>query len=815
MWQDVKYGWRALRAQPGFTLAAVVALALGIGATTAIFSVVNSVLWRSLPYPEAGRLVMVWDRNPKIQVGFDDLPVTGGWFARFSQEARSFEAVAAMTGASYNLSGAETPDRLSGARVSADFFRVMGVGPVIGRAFTAEEDEPGREHVAVISHALWQSRFGGDPGIIGKTLLLDGRGYTVIGVMPAGFEFPRAGELPSFFELAPRAQLWTPIALTRDQRHNFGSHYFAALGRLGADVGVAQAQAEVDAVNRRLAEENPDREGWGGAVLPLQEQIVGAARAALMVMVGAVGLVLLISCANVANLLLARALGREREIAIRAALGAGRGRLVRQLLTESLLLALAGGAAGVLLALWGVDLLPSLGPGDLPRLEEIRVDGRVLGFTLAVSLLTGALFGLAPALQLSRPDLGEVLKEGGRGAGDGPRRRRLRGLLVVTEIAVSLVLLVGAGLLVRSFARLTRVSPGFDPEQVVTMKLTRPGPRFGGARPDAEFFRQAVERVAALPGVESAAVASHLPLAGSEEIDDFTVEGMPPARPSDRPKADVRVISPDYFRAMGMALRAGRAFDERDDEQARGVTIVSEGLARRFFPGQEPLGKRLNRGDVSREADWLTIVGVVAEVRHSALGAEPRPQLYVPNRQLPWASMSLVVRAAGDPLSAVPAIRRAVWEVNPNQPVTEVKLMRDYLTASVAPRRFQMLLLSVFAGVALALAAVGIYGVISYSVSRRTREIGVRLALGATPVDIVRLVLRQGAVLMLAGLALGMAAGAAATRLLSSLLYGVSATDPLTFAGVTLLLAVVALAACYLPARRATKIDPLAALRQE
>ncbi|HEX8091184.1 MAG TPA: ABC transporter permease, partial [Blastocatellia bacterium] len=656
---------------------------------------------------------------------------------------------------------------------------------------------------------------GADPDIIGKPLTLDGKSYTIIGVLPHGFQFPGTADLPAYMNLPPQTDLWSPIAFTAEQEARRGDHNLAVMARLKPGVTVEQAQAEMSDLARRVEEQEPRAKGYGVNVVSLGEQSVRAVRPALLVMLVAVSFVLLVACANVANLLLARATARQKEIAVRMALGASRGRIVRQMLTESMALSVAGGAAGVLLSLCGINLLLALSPKNIARLAEVNVDAYVLGFTLLVSLLTGALFGLAPALQASRLNLNDSLKEGTHGSAGGVRRNRARSLLIISEVALSLMLLLGAGLMARSFMGLLRIDPGFDPENVLTIRVALSASKYPESGQQAAFFQQALSRLEALPGVQYAGAVSALPLSGAEEASGFMVEGGPLVDSSEMPMSDRRRASADYFRAMGIHLIKGRYFTESDNQSALPVTIINESFARRFFPDQDPLGKRIKNGGPTSSRPWLTIVGVVKDVKHLALEAEARPQVYLSYLQNTSRSMALVMRSASDPAGLAAAARNAVWEVDKQQPVTDVKTMRQYFQASIAQRRFNMVLLAVFAAVALILAAVGIYGVMSYSVTQRTREIGIRMALGARPSDVLRLVVRQGMIPAFIGVAVGACAGLALTRLMSSLLYGVSATDAATFATVSLTLAAVALAACYVPARRATKVDPLIALRRE
>jgi putative ABC transport system permease protein len=813
--QDLRYGARLLTKQPGFTAIAVVALALGIGANTAIFSVINSVLLRPLPFTDSDRLVMLWATNPSLQLGVDNLPVSAANFVEWRDQNQVFESISALDSAGFNLTGAGEPEKIVCARVSASFFRLMDVWPKMGRAFTPEEDGAGSDRVVIISQSLWRRRFGQDPDLIGKPLTLNGNSYTVIGIMPDGFRYPGAADLPGYMEPPPQTDMWVPIALTPEQIGKRGDFNLAVMARLKPGVTLAEAQTEMSNIARRVEAQEPKAKGFGVNVVSLNDQLVGRIRPALFVMLVAVAFVLLIACANVANLLLARAAARRRELAVRMALGASRGRIVRQLLTESILLSMAGGALGIVLNFWGIGILLALSPENIPRLAEVNTDAYVLCFTLLISVATGTLFGLAPALQASRLNLNESLKEGARGLAGGVNRNRVRASLVVSEVALSLVLLAGAGLLIRSFIELLRVDPGFKPENVLTLKLSLPTNKYPEPQRQSAFFRQVIERIEALPGVDSVGAVSALPLSGAEEASTFMVEGSAPAEPDNLPMADRRRASANYFAAMGISLSKGRAFTDQDNQAAVPVAIISESFARRFFADIDPIGKRIKNGGATSTRPWLSIVGVVKDVRHLALEAEPRPQVYLPYLQNTWTTMSIVMRSAIDAESLANAARSAVWEVDKEQPVTEVKSMEQYFSASIAQRRFNMILLAVFAGVALVLAAVGLYGVMSYSAVQRTQEIGIRMALGANQTDVMKLVVKQGMLLALAGVATGLGAALALTRLMASLLYGVSATDPATFVLISLILTAVALLACLVPARRATKVDPCVALRHE
>jgi putative ABC transport system permease protein len=797
--QDLRFGWRTLWRRPGFTAVAVLTLALGIGANTAIFSVVNAVLLRPLPYEGSEWLVVLTEesrQNPSMFISYPN-------FLDWKERSRSFEALAVHRQQAFILTGGEEPERLDGRQVSADFFNVFGVRPELGRAFLGEEDRPGGRPVAVLSHGLWERRFGGGPGVVGGTITLDGRPFTVVGVLPEGFR--AAGEADVF---VPFGQ-WSgqPGWMNRDVRPGG-----RAVGRLKTGTSIESARAEMRAITAGLEAQHPrTNTGVGVRLVPLYESVVGDTRPALLMLLGAVALLLLIACANIANLLLARAASRRQEFAVRAALGASRWRLARQLLTESVVLALLGGGLGLLLALWGVDLLSASGAGNLPRATEIGVDARVVAFTALVTLLTGVAFGLVPALQNSAAVPGSALKAAGRGA-SASGGRRLSGALIIAETALALVLLVGAGLLVKSFARLQEVDPGFDHENVLTMRVPLPRARYAKDEQVAEFYRALLERVRSLPGVESAAVANELPFTGRGWPVEVEAADRPVPPAGQSPVADWGIVSPEYFRTMGIPLIRGRALAESDTAAARRVVVVDEEVARHFWPGGEAVGQRLRVVG----PDPFEVVGVARRVRNYGLDADSRMRVYVPAAQTPMHMMNLAVRASGpDAEGLAKAVAGEVRALDSGQPVYGVRTMERIVSESLAPRRFNMALVALFAAGALLLASIGIYGVIAYTVARRTREIGIRVALGARRGDVLRLVLGQGMRPALAGVGLGLAASLALTRLMSSLLYGVSATDPVTFAAVSGLLVVVALLACYFPARRATKVDPAVALRYE
>jgi putative ABC transport system permease protein len=806
-WQDLRYGARMLRKNPGFTFVAGLALAVGIGANSAIFSVVNAVLLKPLPYYDPQRLAWVSEAWPSRNAEFVLSPDYIEWHA----QSRAFEHLVAFGGGAVNLIGRGEPERLACVYSTANLFPALGVAPVVGRAFTPEEDRPGAAAVALLSHRLWQRRFGGDPNIVGQSLTLEGESRLVIGVMPAGFQFNR------------EAELWLPLRLNEEyelRRERMST--VNVVGRLKPGASIEGAREELNLIARRIEQANPKAfPGGKVGVTPLGERLAGDLRRPLQALFGAVAFVLLIACANVANLLLARSAARQKEMAIRSALGAGRWRLIRQTLTESLLLSALGGAAGLLLAVLGVKALVALSPDNLARVRESSVDGAVLGFTLVISLLTGAVAGLIPALQTSQVNLSDALKEGAGNAAAFLRRgvRRAMPALVIGELALTLALLIGAGLLIKSFLRLRAVELGYDPENVLTMMIQLNSSNYPPGSPQQKaYYQELLARVKALPGVEGVAISTGLPFTGISGRGPLTIEGRPPVHDSLKPLMEMNEISHDYFRAMGMRLRSGRAFTERDDETTPPVAIINETLARRYFPGEDPLGKRILAGYPSSSRAW-TIVGVAPDVKRYGLEGEVRPEFYRPYLQeagaLGFVPVKLEARTAGDPLGLAAAVRQQALAIDHDQPVFSMMTMERRLAESVAPRRFQMLLFGVFAVVALVLAAVGIYGVISHSVGRQTHEIGIRMALGARPRDVLSMVIRQGMSLALAGVAVGLAAAFALTRLMASLLFDLKATDPATFAGVSLLLAGVALLATYLPARRATKVDPIVALRHE
>jgi len=807
LWQDLRYGARMLMKNPGFTLIAALTLALGIGANTAIFSVVNGVLLRPLPYKDPQQLVMVFAPR-RLEQEFN---ISSGGFTVLRDQKQVFEQVAAFLPMldSASITGDGEPEFLGGVTVSANLFTLLGVEARYGRTFLPEEEKPGSDRVVVISHGLWQRRFGSDQKIVGRTIAIDNEPYTVVGVMPAGFQFPLDGMWTGWL---PRAiDIYIPLVLTPDEINN-QRKVLPVIARLKSQVGVEQAQAEMTVVAARIKRQYPDTNRDESIRLaPYHQQMVGRVRFALLVLLGAVGFVLLIACANVANLLLARAAGRRKEMAVRVALGAGRQRVIRQLLTENVLLGILSGLLALLVAFWGVDLLRTIIPENLPRVDEIGIDGRVFGFTMLISLAAGILFGLVPAFHTSRVDLNDALKDGGRSSG-GSSHNRLRNLLVVSEVALALALLTGAGLMLRSFIRLMSVDPGLDPRNVLTVDIRLSRGKY--SRPQqAAFFQRLLEHLRVTPGIQAVGAVYPMPLSGMEEDLWFDIEGQPPLARGEHRSAGPRGVSPGYFMAQGIQLLKGRVFTESDGGDTPPVVVINEALARRYWTNQDPIGRRISFDSRNGQTVWRQIVGVVKSVRHMALSEEPRSEVYIPFAQYPLAFMTLVARTDGAPLGYVAAVRSQVQAVDKDQPISNPRTMEERLASTVSQRRFNLILLAIFACLALSLAGIGIYGVMSYLVAQRTHEIGVRMALGAQAGDVLRLVIRQGMALALTGVLIGLITAFGLTRLLRNLLFDLSATDPLTFFVTALLLALVALLACYLPARRATKVDPLVALR--
>jgi len=818
-WQDLRYGTRMLFKNPGITFVVILALALGIGANTAIFSVVNAVLLRPLPYNEADRLVFLFESSKTM----DEISISYPDFTDWRNQNHVFEKIGVYNRNSYNLIGGGEPERILTAQASADLFSALRVQPALGRVFTNEEDKPGGPPVVVLSYALWQRRFGGQSSILNQQLTFNNKSYTVIGVMPQSFQYPS------------RVEMWVPVGQLSgqsdwQQRGNHPGLY--AVARLKPGVTMAQAKADMDNLAANLEKQYPDSNAGGGVrVQPLLEVFVSDVRRTLWVLFVAVGFVLLIACANIASLLLARASARQKEMAIRAAMGAGRWRIARQLLTESVLLALIGGTFGLLVARWGIQLILYISPNAIPRAREINLDWRVLAFTLGVAFLTGILFGLVPALQAGGVDVHETLKEAGRGI---TRRHWLRSSLVVVEVATTLVLLVGAGLMIRSFYRLQKVDPGFSYEHLTSFTISIPQKKYPNLEQREAFFKRLLENARSLPGVEGTAAASGLPLGNNGWQTSFTIEGQPPPPRNQIPVMEACLVTPDYFRVMNIPLKRGRFFDEHDDrsflagkdlskldEDQRtmaGVNaiIIDEEFARRHWPNEDAVGKRIRLGGTDPKAPVLTVLGVVGRVKMEGLSQDSnRVQGYFSFAQMPFYGMTVITKAAADPNQLIAAMRQQVKAVDPDQPIYNIRTMNEIRSDSVAPERLNLTLLSIFAGVALVLAIVGIYGVMSYSVTQRTHEIGIRMAIGAKPLDVFRMVIRQGMMLALIGVAFGLVGAFGLTRLMTTMLFGVEPTDPATFAVIAVLLTLVALFACYVPSRRATKVDPTVSLRYE
>jgi putative ABC transport system permease protein len=806
---DIKLGLRLIIKNPVFSLVIVIALALGIGANTAIFSVLNTVLLRPLPYEDPERLVMMWQRFTGIGVPKDQNWTSPPEFNDVRRYQSSFSDIAAMQSTSFTILVGDRPERILGQFVSPSFFKLLRVEPFLGRTFSPEEEQQGKDTVVVVSHGLWQRRFGSDRGLVERTVSLNGRPYQVIGIAPPGFKDPQQ----------PDAEMWAALSFTPQQLTQRGSHGLLVIARLKPELTLEQARSDMARVSEQIVEGARDypyaKFGYRVLINPLLEEYVGDIRPALMMLMGSVGLVLLIACTNVANLLLVRASSREREMGIRTALGAGRGRLIRQMLTESVLLSLVGAAVGVALASFGVSALAAMAAQSFPRLADTSIDLVALSFTVIVALSTGILFGLFPAFQSARGETQDVLKEGSQASTAGRGRLRLRRALVAAEVALSLLLLVGAGLLIKSFMRLQSINPGFDPSGVLTMRIVVPAARYSQPDQVRNFYREVLRRAAALPGVMTVGASNGLPLTGSGGSGTTTIDN--PAFLDDRgtPEADQRIVTPGYFEAMRMTMLSGRMFDERDTDTSQPVAIIDESMARTFWPNEDAIGKRLKRGGPQSTQPWLTIVGVVRHVRYRTLEEPSRVQLYMPHAQVPTTGMSLAIKTTLEPQTLSNTIQREVIAVDPEQPVWAIRTMDELMATSVMRRQLVMTLLTLFAGIALMLAAVGIYGVVSYWVTQRSHEIGIRVAIGASRLQVLKMVLGQSMSVVLIGVAIGVIGAAALTRVMATLLYEVSPTDAATFGGYSAALILVGLLASYLPARRATRIDPVTMLRQQ
>jgi putative ABC transport system permease protein len=813
--KDLRYGVRMLLKHPGVSAIAVITLALGIGANTAIFSVVNAVMLRPLPYKNPERLVSLWAKV----AGHGRWRTTPANFLDWKKQNTSFENMAAFGSSSMTLTGDGEPEQLFGTRAGAGYFSTVGVEPMLGRSFLAEEYEPGKGQAVILGYAFWQRRYGANAGIINKTIILDGRPYTITGVMPPGVYpvWPTTSGKISFDE--SQEQFWTPMSFNAEWAAVRTAHVLGAVGRLRPGITVEQAQAEMNTIGARIEHQYAVNKGEGIIVNPFMNELVGNVRPALLTLLGAVGLVLLIACANIAGLLLAQHAARSKEIAIRAALGAGRARLVRQFFLEGLLLTMLGTTAGIALARFSIDGMVKFIPREIPRLNQVHLDLRVLGFTLLLSLITCLVFGLAPAWHVAKPDLQSTLEQGGRTSGPGASRQRFRQLLVVFQVSMAVMLVIGAGLLIKSFWRLQQVDPGFKAENVLSLGLTLPQSKYPDAPQVNSFYSQLIERISGLPGVESVAIAYDHPLS-ADWIDSFLIEGKPTPPTGEQPAANFEPVSWDYFRTVAAQIISGRQFTAQDDQDHPGVVIVNEAFARRFFPNEQALGQRIQPGPPGRiwkgqRLKSFEIIGIAQNVKSTGLNAESEPTYYVPAAQAPLQDMMILVRTMNDPTALVPALRHAVWTIDPNQPITNINTLEKLVSDSIAQPRLNMLLMGLFGALAMILSAVGIYGLLSYSVTQRTQEMGIRMALGARTADVLKLILKQGMILMLIGEAIGLAGAFALTRLIRGLLFGVTATDAPTFIAVVGVLSVVAFLACYLPARRATKVDPLVALRYE
>jgi putative ABC transport system permease protein len=816
-WQDLRYGLRSLRRNPGFAIVAIVTLAIGIGANAAIFSAINGVLLRPLPFPESKRLVTVWETDVDRNVVHGT--ASPAEYLDWQEMNHSFENLGGWRGLYFTITGSGDPERVWGSEVSGNFFQMLRVSPALGRDFERDDEQPGHAPVVILTDGLWRRHFGGDPGLIGKTIQLDGKPATVIGILPRGF---------SLYGTAPEFDVWKPFEFDRAKldREN---HELVIFGRLQPGVTVAQAQTEMRAIQAELKRKYPGIDQKNGLrVVGFHDELVSALRPGLMLLLAAVAFLLLIASANVANLLLARAAAREREIAVRTSLGAGRGRILRQLLTESFLLALIGAAVGIVFAYGGLQLLraflpPPTGHGQIPHPEWIRIDGTVLLFTIGIALLTSVIFGLAPSMQVARAKIYESLKEGSRGTTSGRRSQFIRSALIVSEVGFSLVLLVGASLLVRSFSLMMSENLGFNPSNLLTMQIFLSPADYPATPGVSNFYSDVLGRVSALPGVDSASAVNFLPLTGWNVFCNFEIEGHPIAESDEQPTTQYRVADWRYLQTMGISLKEGRSFTAADGPDAQGVAVINETLAHRYWPGQDPVGQQIKLifpstrqpWDAEPRSGWLTIIGISGDARDWAWGEAKAGQMYLPLAQDASRIMHLTIRSKGDPTQLTSDIRHAVEAVDPNQPVTDVRSMDGYVTMAVAQKRLNMSLLAFFAIVAGVLAAIGIYGVMGYAVEQRSHEIGIRMALGARPEDVVKMIVRDGMKLALLGLTLGLIGSLIAMKYLESQLYGIKARDPLTFIGVGVALALVALAACYIPARRATKVDPLSALRYE
>ncbi len=813
-WDQLRYAVRSLVRTPGFSLISVITLALGIGVNTGVFSVANAVLFHSLPFNQPRRIMMLWETYSRLKTGGDKVPVAASSFLDWKEQNKVFESMAAFTTFSFSLTGFNGPPaKLDGVEATAEFFSALGVRPAKGRAFMPGEDQPGKNHVAVISDGLWRQQFGDDPNIVGQTINLTGEKYEVIGIMPPGFDFPEGATMPATLDFPAKTQIWVPLVFTPEAKKDRFTFSLAVIARLKPGVTMAQAQSDMSTIAANIDRAYRSGRGFGARVMELREQMVSGVRLALLVLFGAVALVLLIACSNVANLLLVRFSMRQKDIALRTALGSSRSELIRQMLTESVVLAIGGCVIGLFLAELGIHILQSMN-GDFPRVNEISINGWVLAFAFLIAVATGIISGVIPAIDASRTDPNTVLKEESRSASASARSRNVRSLLIISEFSLTLVLLISAGLLIRSFMLLQQVRLGFNSENVLTMRFALPEYKYGKPKQQAAFVKQLLQQVSTAPGVESAAVAINLPLTGTGTSVTFDIVGRPAPTAQDRPMADFSIATPDYFKTMQIPLRQGRFFTEQDSGSAPSVVIINEAMAKMYWPNQNPIGQRLTQGlDPTRTE--REVVGVVGNVRQSSLTDDPVPALVVPVDQLPYNLLFLITRTKAEPLSMTSIVLGSLQKVDRDQPVYDVKTMEQVVHDSNTQRSFNMFLLSSFAGLALVLAMVGVYGVIVFSVSQRKQELGIRMALGAQPGDIRKLILKQGLILAGVGLAIGLSVAFGVTHIMASLLYHISATDPMVFGGASLILTALALLATYAPAHKAAKLEPMIILRQK
>ena len=811
--QDIRFALRVMRKHAIFSVFAIITLALGIGANTAIFSVASGVLLRALPFKEPDNIGFIWIHSEKRKMAYDKLPSPPADYLDWKNQNQVFEAMSAFHSNAFTLTGSGDPERVEGVQATGEFFNILGVRPALGRTFGPGEDQTGN-YVVVLSDSFWKRQFGADPAIVGKKIILNGNAHEIIGVMRQDFTFPEGTAMPAYLQFPARPELWTPLSFDEEIAKDRTTFNLSVMARLKPGVTMSEARVNLGSIANTIDEQFRKKAGFVTVLIPMREQVVGDVRTALLVLLGAVGLVLLVACANVANLHLARSLKRQKELAVRSALGGGRGRLVRLILTESILLAIPGGLLGLLLAYAGTRLLLSISPNSIPRVTEIGIDASVLAFTFLATLLTGIVSGILPALQASRADLNTLLRDEARSTTGSRRSRRTRDLLVVGEVGLALILLIAAGLLLRSFTLLQQIDLNFTPDNVLTLHIDLPDDRYPEDRMNYAFFNQLLPRLSAQPNVQSVGLVSNLPLSGAAMGTNFTIEGRPPTSTAEKPTADYTIASPGFFTSLGIPLLRGRNFTEQDTDQSPGVVIINQSLADRYWPNEDPLGKVISVA-IGIYKGQRQVVGVASDVRLTSLTDPPRPEMYVPYAQHPDGYMFLVAKTSSNPLGLAPVIRREILNLDKDQPITEVRTMDQVVASSLERRRFNLLLLGLFAGLSLVLTVVGVYGVVSYSVTQRVHEIGVRTALGASPSQIVRLIVKQGMLPALIGIVVGLLGAFALTRVMAGMLYQVKPTDPAVFSFAAGVLILVALLATFIPARRATRIDPVGALRLE